>query len=79
MFFLAVLTLGGSVPPGFWFLLAERFPGLFVSALEGGSAGFIFPFALPKSRQKSFKIAGASQIKVKTHSSHPNAKQLGRE
>lgn len=65
-----------------WRLCASRFLVSFswkISRSFCFCAGFIFPFALPKSRQKSFKIAGASQIKVKTHSSHPNAKQLGRE
>lgn len=51
-----------------WRLCASRFLVSFswkISRSFCFCAGFIFPFALPKSRQKSFKIAGASQIKVK--------------
>lgn len=51
-----------------WRLCASRFLVSFswkISRSFCFCAGFIFPFALPKSRRKSFKIAGASQIKVK--------------
>lgn len=59
MFFLvAVLTLGGSVPPGFWFLLAERFPGLFVSAL-----GLFFPSLSQKVDRKALKLQVHHKLK----------------
>lgn len=65
MFFLvAVLTLGGSVPPGFWFLLAERFPGLFVSALEGVEAlGLFFPSLSQKVDRKALKLQVHHKLK----------------